>query len=436
MSSSNSGTTPDFTAYQRDFIDTVVAEVGPGSVHVLVAPLGAGKLHAVVGAITELIETGRVQRVLFLTKTALMAQVHDRLRRHDKKVITIDARDVRALRDQLGGTADWPIGVYVMSMDAAKRPEIGTTLSHVTWDLVVAAEVDVLSKQRLQLLNGLSNKLRPPSFLFVSTIPLPEVYSQARVIDWRPELASLLPPIEFHMRGYQRSRDERALIDRIADNYGQLGPIRALMLLRRVSSSISSLEDSLLRWLNKPQRMHKGRQILEVLLEQVEELRCDERLSRFKELLGDLHRGGNSHIVVLCEYRATLDYLVAVLEDMGLQFLPMVIDDMRYVNMTEFRSNGGILVATSKALEGMILPVETVIHYDLPLSPASFARRHVIYNHFGRRGPCNVYYLVDESHTHPLEEATLRVFDRMRFGALVEEQLRDIKIRWRDLRLP
>jgi len=75
-----------------------------------------------------------------------------------------------------------------------------------------------------------------------------------------------------------------------------------------------------------------------------------------------------------------------------------------------FKSGGGLLITTTSASEGVSLNfVEAAIHYDLPLSPAAFAKRQGRYHRYGRKQPCTVYFLEDETGALPLERLILMV---------------------------
>ena len=136
----------------------------------------------------------------------------------------------------------------------------------------------------------------------------------------------------------------------------------------------------------------------------------------FKGLVEELVGAGARHVVTFCEYRATLDYLVAAVErldfaDFGLH--GDMTDERRREAISRFVEEGGLLI-TTVASEGLSFNfVEAAVHYDLPMSPAAFAQREGRYHRYGRNLPCTVYFFEDETGALPLEDLLLRAVRKL-----------------------
>ena len=416
---------PRFTPYQREFFDRFAEEMGPGSAHILLAPVGTGKSFAMAGTIAELARCGRVERVLILCPAALAVQWGYLLGGWGQEPVVVDAQVLRVLRQQLGSTPDkWPAGLYAMSIDLAKRSDVGDLLSSAAWDLVAVDEAHGLTGQRLRLIEALAATKPAPAILLATHVHeggTQRFAAQASLIDWRESVAAFRarqgtgapPPLIRETRTYRRSEDEVDIASQVIDSARQLEQLRGMVLLQRAASCVSSLEDTLVRLVEAPNQATGLRSRLEGLLERVEQLRTDSRLQCFKGLLDELVGRGVKHVLVLCEYRATLEYLAAAVERLDFPDFALhgaLTDEHRREVVGRFEAGGGLLITTGAATEGVSLNfVEAAIHYDLPLSPAAFAQREGRYHRYGRSIPCTVYFFEDESGALPLEDLLLRM---------------------------
>ena len=445
MTDTEHRTDPRYTPYQADFFHRFVSEAEPGSVHLLVAAPGTGKSFAMAGSICHLVRTGEVRRVLILAPAALVPQWGNFLSDLDQESVAIDGRALRLLRERIGNSPEkWPTGLCVMSIDLAKRDDALELVSAVPWNLVVVDEAHLVAGQRLRLVEDLAGKEHPPALLLATSFggeAIQAFAGRARVFDWRRAVAESrsreghgpeMPPDRV-TRSYRRSDEEVAVARKVLSIARDPGNMKDRVLVQRAASSISSLEESLVRWVEAPDepllatldgaenpeegqavpipesRDHRG--ALEQLLQQVEELGSDSKLDCFNTLIGELVGGGVRHIVVFCEYRATLEYLAAAVERLDFPdyrlHTGMAAEHRREV-LDSYHTGGGLLIATS-ASGGVPLDfVEAAIHYDLPLSLMAFARREGRYHSYGRKQPCTVYFLDDESGALPLEGLLLR----------------------------
>ena len=146
---------PRYTPYQEEFFRRFVSDIQPGSVHFLVAPVGTGKSFAMAGTISELARTHRTRRTLLLAPAIVATLWADLLERRGSQPVVVDSRVLRLLREQLGDTPDdWPEGIYSLSIDLAKRPDVREFVCAVAWDLVVVDEAHGLSGQRVAVGRG------------------------------------------------------------------------------------------------------------------------------------------------------------------------------------------------------------------------------------------------------------------------------------------
>ena len=395
---------PRYTPYQADFFKRFVAEVGPGSVHLLVAPVGTGKSFVMAGTISELVRTSRLRRVLILAPAALGAQWADLLSSEGQEHVLVDGRVLRLLRQQLANK-DWPVGVYAMSIDLAKRDDVRNLLSAVSWDLVVVDEAHLLSGQRRRLVEDLAGMKGGPALLLATASNVRGqgawgVSDRAKVIDWREAVAEHFSRQfmggDAHLiritRGYRRSNDEVAVARQVLATSQQLGPLRGMVLLQRAASSVSALEDSLNRWvaerdggqeplddtveelLDEAPSASVGSLIskehldmLEELLQLVERLRSDSRLHCFNGILEELIGAGLRHVVVFCEYRTTLDYLANAVERLDFpkfEFHGGLTHEQRSEVLSRFKEGGGLLITTAASQGVTFNFVEAVIHWS------------------------------------------------------------------------
>lgn len=437
MTEAEPRTDPRFTPYQADFFRRFVAEVGPGSIHLLVAPVGTGKSFAIAGTISELARTGRLLRTLILAPAALVTQWAHRLTDLGRDPIVLDARALRLLRERIGDAAgNWPVGIYAMSIDLAKRPDVQDLTAGVPWNLVTVDEAHGLAGERLRLVERISSTAPPPALLLITHARAAgtETFApRARVLDWSEAVAAFFAgdasgaQVTHEVRSYRRSAEEIAVAESILDAARQLERMKAMSLVQRAASSVRSLEDSLLRWIESSEET-TGRDVLERLLGAVEELRGDSKFESFGQLVRELLPGVNRHVVVFCEYRTTMEYIASGVEGLGAAVyqlhggLPI---EERSELFNAFRNHGGILVTTS-ASEGVSLNfVGAVVHYDLPFSVAAFAAREGRYHRYGRRQPCTAYFLKDETGALPIEELLHRAVQKL--GVASAEPVDDVE---------
>jgi superfamily II DNA/RNA helicase len=153
------------------------------------------------------------------------------------------------------------------------------------------------------------------------------------------------------------------------------------------------------------------------LLDLVEQTRTDRRLEACKELVGGLAKSQTRHAVTFCEFRATMSYVAAAVE--GLDYPTQVLHGgmdsaQRDEVLDTFASRGGLLITTDGGSTGASWNfVEAAIHYDLPISAATFLQRESRYRRFGRTAPCTAYFFRDSSEASAIEDLLYRMVQRV-----------------------
>lgn len=410
---------PKYTAYQEEFLEHFVAEAKPGSLHILSSPAGAGKTYVASRAISDMLRTGRMRRLLVLTMAALTPQFDYIFKDIGQPSVVLDGRTQRLIRERVGNAFDdFPPGIFVMSMDLAKRHDVKEMVSSVKWDLVVVDEAHQLRGQRLALIEEIVNKENPPALLLITgvrednSIPFE---NRARVFDWFEAFERLRSEKEQKGRGfltevvrrYQSNEAEIAIGKQLSALARELGFKTGMNLLSRASSSISSFENSLMQLAENATWLGSHTEIIETLLRDIERLTSDTRLACFIRLIKELEVAGIGHVVVFCEYRDTLEYLSAAIDscEVPIHHLHDEMDtERRSEILNAFQSEDGVLIATADSLKGISLDfVSSAVHFDLPLSSAGFAVRESRYHRYGRNKSCYVNFLKDDAEAFRLE---------------------------------
>jgi superfamily II DNA or RNA helicase len=430
---------PRFTTYQSAFFHRFVAELGAGSVHLLVAPPGTGKSFTIAATISELVGAGRLRRTLVLSPAALVAQWADSFRERGRDLSVLDGRAFRLLRERTGhAVRDWPEGVYAMSIDLAKRPDVQDLLVGVPWNLVAIDEAHSLVGERRRLIERMASRPLPPAILLSTATPivLAESFaSGARLIDWTEAVKSYFAnenaalQVAREVRTYRRSGEEIAVAEIVLTAVRQIEQQKAMILLQRAASSVRSVEDTLVRWLESGEAT-PDRLTLEPILIAVEQLRRDSKLDCLVNLARELLGKRRKHIVVFAEYVSTMEYVAAAVEGLGAdvyQLFGNLPDEQRYELFTTFANQGGILVTTSASQAFSLSFVQAAVHYDLPFSATAFVEREASYQRYGRLVSCTVYFLRDEAEALPAEELVLRTLLNLSVpGADLREDIKSV----------
>ena len=249
----------------------------PSVAQLLAAPPGTGKMFAAVAAVRELADRGTT-RILVLTPAILCQAWRTRIAEAQSKlpVYSVTRREYREMEAAVPvGHSPWSVdGVFVISQDFAKQPDIVTGLSAIAWDLVIIDEAHrFVARQRLALLEYLVTAGVVRRLLLMSATPLPALDSWLRpspaqpsplstplaVTSWYGVLKNWdgsvveRPRVHWEVVRYTRGADEVRFLRRLLE----LTPDREVagsgdewlpqLIIRRAASSTFAAEQSLQR---------------------------------------------------------------------------------------------------------------------------------------------------------------------------------------------
>ncbi len=413
---------------------------------VLRADVGLGKSTALLAVAMRLLQERPTARALYLVPgSALRAQFVHRL--YDLRVPTleVDRYRFRELLDASTGKDLWPSGmVVVMSREFARQEDVLESLMNAHWDLVL---VDEAHQFRSGLSRDVAGVLSTSSErMILATAPLldlPDVFpnDESTVVAWnrnqiigfdgKPLQTSPAPHLELRHYGltaqelmiWETMRElHRALLDG-STQQAWIGRI----LLQSYESSPASLEAGLQRvnatrdrgeilesasllesvdedseyepveGMLGPSIPQNATVMIGRLLRVLEDLGVDSKLLALDDLLKRIESraSSNTRICILTERVATLFYIGSELEDLGHPYRlfhgSMTMDD-RHGALDQFSREGGILLATRAALEGVDLrEVTDLIFYDVPHSSSMLGQLVLRFDRLGRKTPLNLY---------------------------------------------
>ncbi|MGD0916898.1 MAG: DEAD/DEAH box helicase [Thermodesulfobacteriota bacterium] len=360
----------------------------------------------------------------------------------DSMPLVIDRKTYLELESRVPvGQNPWPATVIALvSIDLAKRDDMTLKLKHATWDLVVFDESQLLTGRRKSLFNVLTESGAARRILLLSATErqihddvATRIIEYKDVKDWdgRP---LLYEPTEKKWVNiyYDRTKEEIRFLDELQKFSRQLaidwsyGRFLETNILRAASSTIYATEWTLRRLLenwkfirnkiahnipetdedeekiqsdinmivDEPSEFEElpGRsgiemnkflplyQKLEVLLDQIEEIPTDSKLTALIAYLRNCFEINNKrYICIWSSFVKTIEYLNSSVQGIGKQIYSLTgaleVTD-RVDSIDAFRHHGGILIASDVGLEGLSLPyVDECINYDLPLNKQKLEQR-------------------------------------------------------------
>lgn len=436
--------------------------------HLLTSLPGLGKGFVGSAIVGYAAAHGQARRVLVLAPKALAHQWVEMIRRVNADVPCeyVDRRRLRELESRQSGTDSlWsPIGVVVMSIDFANRPDIAEVLIQTQWDLLVVDEAHQLAPQtqRQQVVTALIEHCPQMRVLYLHTFfqtlageetenPL---FNEVEITVWSRDTVHdkdgkpLLPKVHIEWISHKRQPDEAALLSQLQDSlqviagYGEQGQIVGTLLMKAASSSLFALEQQLNRmrhqrnqiahgledflhdvdddtnlWsddeesdptpdIHQPALMKFAARIT-VLLESLEDVSTDSKFDSLVSLLNTLGvlTSGDRRVCIFTTYVDTATYLESALSEHHSR-VAVLTGRLSYAereqSASDFSDNGGILIATS-AMSVPIPEVAAVIFYDLPMNPATLDARIGQFIRVGQTGPVRVFAFSDESDTLDIE---------------------------------
>jgi superfamily II DNA or RNA helicase len=408
-------------------------EVAAGARHILLADeVGLGKTAQAGWIIADTIARQRDARVLIAVPAGLRAQWADELARlFTIETVAADARWlISAVNDLPRDVNVWtPPGVYLVSLDFLKRPDIAASARDVIWDLLVVDEAHVAAAptERHRALAPIARRSRVVTLLtatpfsgdaasFASLtslgatgaqVPLMFRRSRADVGDARARrhrfVRVRLTPVEQRL---QRML-QRYCHEVWKDAPSATGRLAAIVLRKRALSSPGALERSLQRRLrllspgvesvvqlslfaedvdaedDEPSGVLAAAGLLDAsrerrwLEELIDAARCaaaaNSKLEYLKRLL---RRMPGEAAVVFTEFRDTLCELAGVFPS-SLRIHGGMGAAERSDVQAHFNAAGGLLFATDAAAYGLNLHgrCRVVVNFELPWNPARLEQR-------------------------------------------------------------
>jgi len=145
--------------------------------------------------------------------------------------------------------------------------------------------------------------------------------------------------------------------------------------------------------------------------EELDRVSTDKKLNALRGLIQSItseQTGDLPRICIFSMYNDTVSYLHSSTEEIGIPLFKItgsIVFSERKAIIDRFLKSGGLLIGTDGALsEGIDLAeVTDVVHYDMPFNRIIFEQRCGRFERYGRKTPCNVYFLLDDSGCMPLE---------------------------------
>ena len=424
--------------------------------------VGQGKTIEAGLLLQELTARGAADRVLILTPLTLRDQWRTELgaRCHlDAEVIDRASLRLRDRRTPSGVNPFQTPGIFLLSMDLAKQPDVLARLVHVCWDALVVDEAHGMSGDSARAAAAAALGARARLVLLLTATPHAgdaEAFARlcaigrlddeppplwfrhcpARDIAGRPKACDVSPP---------RSAEERACASALGRYVRRLDQaatpesrLIALVLRKRALSSPAALLRSLqhrIAWLGRhdvpteqPDLPFDDEEIDRSDDEQPDVLRergladspaeaallagalhaaqsAAKRWSKLRALLRLLRRT-RDRVLVFTEYRDTLLALSAALSaQTSIATLHGGLSRAaRASALAQFASgHARVLIATDVAAEGLNLQetCRLVVHVELPWSPARLEQRNGRVDRLGQRRRVHVWRLLGD----PLHEA-------------------------------
>jgi hypothetical protein len=263
-------------AWQATFVASFL-NADPSPFQMLAAPPGTGKMFAAIAIIRELVDRGS-KRILILAPAYLCEAWRMRIgeTQSDLPVNIVTRLGYREMEASVPiGQSPWiGVGIFVISQDLAKQPDIASSLSTAVWELVILDEAHRFAGrrrsallyqlvsfgvvQRLLLLTAtplpaLQHWLHPSPDQSAPLSPPPAVtswYGQLR--NWDHSIVEL-PRVDWQVVKYTRGADEVRFLSKLIEAVDMLratlgsNQLFTQILVRRAASSIFAAEQTLHR---------------------------------------------------------------------------------------------------------------------------------------------------------------------------------------------
>lgn len=442
---------PPLLPFQQTFIERFFKE--SRRAHILRSEPGLGSSYTAARLVHHVLMTSPEARILILTsRKALQAQTQDRLLDFGVSAQTVDRFQFRKMQDE-GSTkgAIWPSSMaFLLGADFANQNDIALSLLEVQWTLLIVQEAESLEGASGKIIRQLLDALPNLRVLVTSTMhaDYTDFFSSETVetTTWQrsvavdhtgkalfPRIRNLVGLIEFHESAADQFVREFVVEELAARIPNTIDASSIATIFRRsLASSPSALEGTVRRLRDRfaagllesssPETTDEDgdtlipsassdKELAKALDDCLMEIDClpgDSKLEIFLAKLSAIRTNSalRFRLVVLTEFRATLFYLQAQLEELGFKSIilhgSMNVDERRQA-IERFGAEDGVLIATVATMtEGVALPqVDTVILYDLPQTRSTLEQVYGRFQQLGRTSPVEilVMYNLDAADT-------------------------------------
>lgn len=436
-------------AQQADFVERFIR---PGSAphHQLVAPVGAGKTFVALEIVRRAAIDNAARRILIITPfLALRDQWVHRLRILNLPMLVTDIDRTRFREMESGvpiGESIWSSEVIaVMGAGVLAHEDVVRSLRAAVWDLVVVDESHALSQPAVNAVNGLVESGSVKRVLSMTATPRYESPSlpASETTDWRPSFGALLAQqagIRVSQVNYERKSDEievlkqlTALFELLESGSRESG-LKGI-LTRRAASSVFTLEKSLARLRNgiahavevastedaesesdldeplrpQPAWSNPAEAFLQLerLLASLDSIQTDAKLDAADAIIRRDADGGRGErrICVITAFADTANYLRSALAARDIivwKAIGGMSPEDRMAQIDQFIQQGGVLVATDAALQGVELSVvDAVVYYDPVRTSQANQARLGRFLRINRTRRLDVFLLSDSSNALP-----------------------------------
>lgn len=368
-------------AWQATFVASFL-NADPSAFQLLAGPPGTGKMFAAVAAVRELAARG-AKRILVLAPAPLREAWRTKIgdEQSHLPVSSVTRHTYREMEAAVPvGQSPWAAsGVFVISQDFAKQPDIVASLSTVVWDLVAVDEAHgFAARQRSALLEKLVYAGVVRRLLLLTATPLPALDHWLRPSQAQPSPLSTPPAVtswygvlqnwdgsvaeqrvDWEVVRYTRGADEIRFLEQLLE----VTPALALassgneflpqLLIQRAASSTFAAELSLVRLrhtlrsrvanitapiepdadvdsgdfetegkssVSNMSDASSALKLVDQCLEALESVESDEKLSALKALVRSIteaNPGQSLRMCIFSMYLDTVDYLHSALEYAG-----------------------------------------------------------------------------------------------------------------------
>ena len=441
--------------HQVEFIETVLGS-GSGRRLLLADAVGLGKTRACVALVWAWSRLhGRQPRALILAPRALLPMWQASLANFEVDADIVDAAKFRHIEARTpAGQNPWTsVDIVITTVDFLKRHDRVRTLLEVSWDLVIVDEAHLYTggSQAGEVLRALWDADEVDLMVAASATPsgrLDDLVASAShnvrilrrsatdLVDWegRPILGTKASQVVEIVRLQLTAREHdllevtRSLLQRSATE----DPSRQFLIRTYVQAAQSSLftfENLLRRALLRADRQEftsvvnsqfaapevddyqdmpeatvsspLSREDLLHLIELIDLIEVDTKWSACAQVLQTRLPEYGGSAVIFCDFAYTAQYVAGLVSKTGTPVELLMAArpaEERHHALQSFQQNGGVLVLTSAAAEGVALAyVKLCIHYDLPWDSAVLAQRLGRIHRIGvRPGPVRHVLFADE----------------------------------------